>query len=113
GASTVLSNSEGGSSGVSGAGGGGGASYVAPSLAGNAVSDISSEAGSKRNGTGTGADGSVELTWVLCDYDLEVTKSVDGPAQDTGLTTWTVEVTNNGPDDMAIGDTVTLTDTLP
>ncbi|WP_313410054.1 hypothetical protein, partial [Aeromicrobium sp.] len=106
---TVLSNSQGGSSGVSG----GGASYVAPAIAGAAATDIASSAGPKRNGSGVGADGSVSLTWVPCDYDLGVVKSAEGPAQDTGLTTWTVAVTNNGPDDMAIGDTVTLTDTLP
>ncbi|WP_320669425.1 Ig-like domain-containing protein [Patulibacter defluvii] len=101
--------------GVGGAGGGGGASYVAtdgPISTG--VRDISSAAGPKRTDPGKGADGSVELRWVPCNYDLAVEKSVSPTKAAPGSTvTWTVRITNEGPDPMTQGDTVTLSDDLP
>ncbi len=122
GASTVIKNTEPDGSGtvrntVAGGGGGGGSSFVADS-----ATDISATAVGRVTGTGTGAAGSIVLDWVECDYDLAVTKTVaveDGAAATTGtaisgdLLTWTVTVTNNGPQAMTRGDVVTLRDTLP
>ncbi len=103
--------------GVGGGGGGGGASFVAATAAdgdSTPVEDVSSAAGPKLAGTGNGADGSVTLTWVPCRYDLSVVKTVTPETGPTGTrVTWTVRVTNTGPDPMTRGDLVTLTDTLP
>ncbi|MCW5951466.1 MAG: hypothetical protein KIT69_04340 [Propionibacteriaceae bacterium] len=118
GASTTLNGSGTAvAGGNAGGGGGGGSSLVADATPGDlpgSPSGLASSAG-PRLGTshdGAGADGLVSFEWIPCDYDLEVNKSVTGPDQD-GLTAWTVTITNNGDDDMTIGDTVTLTDTLP
>ena len=102
---------------LSGAGGGGGASYVNPAStdgAGTAPTAISSSAGAKQTAAGAGASGAVTLTWVMCDYDLKVTKSVatTNPVNG-GSVTWTVSVQNLGPDAMTQGDTLTLADALP
>jgi len=116
GASTVVQNS--GSLQIAGAGGGGGSSYVAPSIplgAGTSTpSLISSIAGVKLPGAGSGAPGSVSLVWNSCVYDLSVDKSV-APLNTAinGTVTWTVAVTNIGPAAMTQGDTVTITDSLP
>ncbi len=103
--------------GVNGGGGGGGASYVAPTSpngVGTAVSAVSSSVGPKLAGVGNGAIGAVQLTWVSCGYDLQVAKSVSPtPVQSGGVVTWSVTVTNLGPEPMSRGDTVTLTDSLP
>ena len=117
GASTV-GNGSGGQvpGGVSGAGAGGGASSVAATSpdGSTAVTGISSAPGPKLPATGNGAAGQVQLQWVPCDYDLAVTKSAaPGTVAPGDTITWTVTVTNLGPDAMTQGDTVTLTDTLP
>ncbi len=115
GGASTLGNGSGGPivNGIAGAGGGGGSSSVATTALGG-PSAVSSAVGPRRATGGDGADGAVTLTWVPCDYDLGVIKSVSSPAASVGATvTWTIEVTNNGPDPMTQGDTVTLTDTLP
>src|SRR5690606_34601043 len=103
---------------VSGGGGGGGSSYIAgtlPLLNGSvAPQDIAADLGARRATVGAGAAGSVTLDWIPCDYDLAVTKTVDDPTPLIGDTVeWTITVTNNGPDFMTRGDTVTISDTLP
>ncbi|WP_149203487.1 Ig-like domain-containing protein [Actinotalea subterranea] len=116
GASTLIKNSDNGILDVAGAGGGGGSSFVAAG-----ATDVTSAPFGRETGVGAGQDGYVELAWVPCAYDLAVEKSatVDpaGAAPDVALpgstVTWTVTVTNNGPEAMTRGDLVTLTDTLP
>ena len=55
--------------------------------------------GPKLGAAGNGAAGQVELEWVPCDYDLAVTKSAAPTTAAPGDTiTWTVAVTNLGPD---------------
>ncbi|WP_244931874.1 Ig-like domain-containing protein [Nocardioides sp. W7] len=119
GAASTVGNGNGGLSngGVTGAGGGGGASFVAadsPGLPGFAVSGLSSVAVGERATAGSGQDGDVVLDFVPCDYDLAVTKTVDDTTPAPGDTvTWTVTVTNNGPEPMTRGDLLTIDDTLP
>ncbi len=122
GASTIIQNSQSDGTGtrietVAGGGGGGGSSYVAAGATG-----VSASAVGRQTGTGSGADGSISLTWVPCAYDLAVTKTVSvdgGPAAATASAqpgdtlTWTVTVTNQGPAAMTRGDVVTLRDVLP
>ncbi|WP_426243191.1 Ig-like domain-containing protein [Nocardioides sp. LHG3406-4] len=100
--------------GVGGAGGGGGASFIDlgnPSGGSGGPIDISSTLGPKLSGQGDGADGAVTLAWIPCDYDLAVTKTSPDPNVPQGGTiTWTVTVTNNGPEPMTSGDLVTLVD---
>ncbi|WP_283248402.1 DUF7507 domain-containing protein [Leucobacter allii] len=97
-----------------GAGGGGGSTFVSdsallsdPALAKNRV-----PAG--QEGEGDTLPGQVTFEWIMCDYDLSVAKSVVGePVYEDGQTvTYSVTVTNEGADDMAIGDTVSLVDDL-
>ncbi|GAA4734032.1 hypothetical protein GCM10023350_17010 [Nocardioides endophyticus] len=119
GAASTVGNGNGGLSqgGVTGAGGGGGASFIAadsPGLPGFAASGISSEAVGERATAGVGQNGDVRLDFVPCDYDLAVTKTVDNTTPAPGDTvTWTVTVTNNGPEPMIRGDLLTIDDTLP
>lgn len=117
GASTIIQNGDGGIDTVAGGGGGGGSSFVAGTAQG-----LTSVLTGDQTGTGAGADGSLVLDWVACDYDLAVTKSFavdDAPTGSPDLApvgstiTWTVTVVNNGPQAMTRGDTVTLADTLP
>lgn len=93
-----------------GGGGGGGASYSADSALVSALGlDKNRDADS-----GAALAAFVEFDWVMCDYDLAVSKSVVGaPVFEDGATVrYSVTVTNNGPEDMAVGDTVTLADDL-
>ncbi len=93
-----------------GGGGGGGASYSADDALISALGlDKNRDADS-----GAALAAFVEFDWVMCDYDLAVSKSVVGaPVFEDGATVrYSVTVTNNGPEDMAVGDTVTLTDAL-
>ena len=111
GASTVADT-------VSGAGGGGGSSWVSatsPTAVGAAPTSVSGAAGTASPaGVGSGATGSIAIDWLPCLYGLSVTKAVSAPTVDAGdSVTWTVTVTNNGPDPMTRGDTVDLTDLLP
>ncbi len=103
---------------VSGAGGGGGSSFVvagSPVAAGTAPTAVSGSGG-PASGTGSvaGAAGLATIDWLPCLYDLAVTKTVSpDPVNAGAAATWTVAVTNNGPDPMTRGDTIDLTDTLP
>ncbi len=111
GSSTVGVNS-------TGAGGGGGSSFVratAPTVAAPAPTAISGSTGAATAaGAVNGANGSIAINWVPCDYELAITKSVSPtPVRAGEAAVWTVSVTNNGPDPMTRGDTITLTDTLP
>lgn len=92
-----------------GGGGGGGSTFVSnsalvadPNVAQNVTAD------------GSAAEPRISLEWVMCSYDLSVTKSVVGtPVFEDGQTVrYSVTVTNDGDDDMAVGDTVSLVDDL-
>ena len=92
-----------------GGGGGGGSSYVA-----NSALLSATDLAKNRDDKGAAKSAFVEFEWVMCAYDLAVTKSVVGtPVYESGDTVrYSVTVTNNGADDMAIGDTVSLVDEL-
>src|SRR6185369_264637 len=63
---------------------------------------------------GAGATGSIHIDWLPCVYTLTVNKTRLSPSVLAGgALTWSVTVTNTGPDAMTQGDTVTLTDLLP
>ena len=102
---------------VTGGGGGGGSSYVAsqsPTVTATAPTAISGSNGTIAGAGNPGANGQVSLDWVPCLYDLTTTKTVSPSPVIAGQTaTWTLTVTNNGPDAMTLGDTVTIGDTLP
>lgn len=102
-----------GSGGVSfvGGGGGGGSSYAADS---GLIDDGSLALAKNRDAEGAADGAFVSFEWVMCAYDLTVTKTVVGnPVYEDGATVrYAVTVTNNGGDDMAVGDTVSLVDDL-
>ncbi len=111
GASTVNTS-------VTGAGGGGGSSYIAlasPVPTGMAATAISGSTGAMTaSGAVSGANGSLNVDWRPCIFDLALTKSASPISMSAGGTaTWTIAVKNNGPDPMTKGDTLDLTDTLP
>ncbi|WP_129339568.1 Ig-like domain-containing protein [Cellulomonas endophytica] len=117
GASTTIYDGYRDLRGITGGGGGGGSSFVAPAVAlggtTTAPTDVASTAGQRRTDPGPGADGSVDLEWLPCAYDLAVTKTAAAPSALVGDTlAWTVTVTNQGPDAMTRGDVVDLADTL-
>ncbi|HNA98989.1 MAG TPA: hypothetical protein PLC19_05920 [Marmoricola sp.] len=94
GASTTGNNNTAG-------GGGGGASFVSPT-----TTFISGGLAAEE------ADGSMSLTWRVCDYNLSVAKTASAKSVAPGQTvTYTVVVSNQGPDPMGGGDTVTIRDT--
>ena len=103
-----------------GGGGGGGASYVAATTndgLGSAFISISSaaagNAGPIAEPGADGSDGFARITYIPCDYDLTVDKTVSPTTATAGDTvTFTVVVTNNGPDHMTLGDTVTVNDNV-
>ncbi len=102
---------------VTGAGGGGGSSWVigtSPVVSANVPTAISGSNTAQTAQSANGADGSVTIDWVPCQYDLAMTKTVaTSPIVAGGRATWTVKITNNGPDPMTRGDTISLADTLP
>jgi uncharacterized repeat protein (TIGR01451 family) len=111
GASTISSS-------VTGGGGGGGSSWVSatsPTAVGAAPTAVSGAAGTASPaGSGSGASGSIAIDWLPCLYGLSVSKSVSTPSVNAGgAVTWTVTVTNDGPDPMTRGDTIDLADLLP
>ena len=111
GASTVNSS-------VTGGGGGGGSSWVvatSPTVSAGAPTGVGGSAGATpAGGAVAGANGSLSVDWLPCQYDLALTKTVaTSPVIAGGTVTWTIKVTNNGPDPMTKGDTLDLTDTLP
>jgi uncharacterized repeat protein (TIGR01451 family) len=117
GSSTVLAAGTGNLSGA-GAGGGGGSSFVtaaSPTFAAPAPTSVSGTIGvPTAAGSVAGAAGTATIDWVPCKYQLNVTKSASPtPVKAGAKTTWTVTVTNAGPDPMTRGDTITLDDTLP
>ena len=102
---------------VTGGGGGGGSSFVAsasPVVTGPAPTAVTGSAGVRPVLGAAGANGSLSVDWVPCVYDLALTKTPSATSVNAGgKITWTISVTNNGPDPMTRGDLVTLTDTLP
>ena len=101
-----------------GAGGGGGSSWVRGTSVDAAASTPTSITGvagtASPSGSGSGVTGAITITWIPCNYDLALTKTVSSPSVNAGgQVTWTVTVRNNGPYPMTRGDTVDLTDTLP
>ncbi len=104
GGASSIGNGSGGAvtDGITGAGGGGGASFV------SALVDFDSASlGSRAQGT----DGYATFDWVMCDYDLALTKVAATDVFEDGVPVeYTVTVTNLGTQDMAVGDTVTVTD---
>ncbi|WP_285873070.1 DUF7507 domain-containing protein [Agromyces mediolanus] len=94
-----------------GGGGGGGSSFVSDS--GLLVPDTL-DLSKNRDADGEAQRGFVEFDWVMCSYDLAVSKQVVGtPVYEDGATVrYAVTVTNQGADDMAIGDTVSVVDEL-
>ena len=103
---------------VTGGGGGGGSSWVAatsPTVGAPVPSGITGSAGTTTaTGTVAGANGQLDIDWLPCQYDLALTKTASpSPVKAGGKITWTVAVTNNGPDPMTKGDTLDLADTLP
>ena len=102
---------------VTGAGGGGGSSWVvgtSPVASGGAPTAISGSNTAQTAQSVNGSDGSVTIDWVPCQYDLSMTKTVaTSPIVAGGRATWTVTITNSGPDPMTRGDVITLADTLP
>jgi hypothetical protein len=102
-----------GSGGVSfvGGGGGGGSSYAADSAL---IGDGSLALAKNRDAEGAADGAFVTFEWVMCAYDLSVSKTVVGnPVYEDGATVrYAVTVTNNGGDDMAVGDTISLVDDL-
>jgi uncharacterized repeat protein (TIGR01451 family) len=110
GASTINST-------VTGAGGGGGSSFVrgtSPIALTSVPTNVSGAAGTSSTGSNNGTTGAVTLDWIPCVYSLGITKTASAAAVKVGdKVIWTVTVTNNGPDPMTRGDTITLTDTLP
>ncbi|GAA3938008.1 DUF7507 domain-containing protein [Microbacterium soli] len=104
GGASTISNGAGGAvaGGPTGAGGGGGSSFVSTD-----VDFDSAELGSRAQGT----DGYATFDWVMCDFDLALTKVASTDVFEDGVPVeYTVTVTNLGAEDMAIGDTVTVTD---
>ena len=109
---------------VGGSGGGGGSSFISgtavdglgsvPTLVSSALASAGGPGDRGEGATSDGADGLIDLQWVMCDYNLDIEKSVTPTSALVGDTvTWTVSVTNTGPDPMTQGDTVTITDSLP
>lgn len=100
-----------------GGGGGGGSSFVTPDsalLSDVALSRNSLPGNDPEVDDGLAAPAFATLEWVMCDYNLSIEKSVVGNPvfEDGGTVQYSVTITNDGPDIMAIGDTVTLIDDL-
>ncbi|MDI6022163.1 hypothetical protein QBL02_01240 [Leucobacter sp. UT-8R-CII-1-4] len=103
-----------------GGGGGGGSSFVSSSIDQDTFSIAKN-----RDEDGKAHAAYISFEWVMCDYNLEITKSVVGAVDEDGelvrstpvfedgdTVRYAVTVTNSGADAMAIGDTVTLVDDL-
>lgn len=103
-----------------GGGGGGGSSFVSSSIDQDTFSIAKN-----RDDNGKAHSAYIEFEWVMCDYNLEIAKSVVGVVDEDGelvresavfedgdTVRYSVTVTNSGADAMAIGDTVTLVDDL-
>lgn len=104
--------------GRTGGGGGGGASFIVGNVALPSFNLPTLISGFRDYPThsvsGNGANGSVSMVWVPCNYSLNINKTVSPNTINAGGTViWTVTVQNVGPDPMTRGDTLTLTDLLP
>ena len=89
-------------------GGGGGTSYVDATV----VTAITPTTAVANPPTGDQIAAEAGISWVMCRYDLGVAKTPGPTPVNVGDTaTWTVEVTNNGPDDMSIHKTAGTADT--
>jgi uncharacterized repeat protein (TIGR01451 family) len=93
---------------IVGGGGGGGSSFFSTAHGATFIDQAEGDSlapdGASRNGTG-------EIEWVPCNYDLSVTKTAAAEVFESGTpVTYTLVITNNGPDLMGIDDTVTVTD---
>jgi len=97
-----------------GGGGGGGSTFVSDSALLSGIDLAKNRIPAGEENEGDTLPGHVTFEWVMCSYDLSVTKSVVGaPVYEDGQTVqYSVTVTNEGEDDMAIGDTVSLVDDL-
>lgn len=95
---------------IIGGGGGGGSSYF------HAAGGASFIAPPSDSGEGLAPDvasrnGTAEIAWIPCNYDLSVTKTASTKTFEAGVpVTFTVTVKNEGTQPMGIGDTVSLTD---
>lgn len=102
GAATVGNGAGGAEPDEPGGAGGGGSSFVS-----ELVTFDSGALGSREDGT----DGFATFDWVMCDYDLALEKTAASDVFEEDVPVeYTVTVTNLGPEAMAIGDTVTVSD---
>ena len=107
---------------IGGSGGGGGSSFISDlspdGLATPGVLDAATQAAAGGPGaaglaTTDGTDGLLNIDWQRCEYDLSIDKTASPTAALVGQTvTYTIVVTNNGPDSMTRGDTVTIRDNV-
>lgn len=97
-----------------GSGGGGGSSFIADSSLISSPAIENNRAMDEEGHAGRAEPAFASFEWVMCDYNLSIEKKVVGnPVYEEGSTVrYAVTVTNDGPDVMAIGDTVTLIDDL-
>ncbi len=97
-----------------GGGGGGGASFAAESIDAATLDLGKNRAGADAANPGSALPAYAKFEWVMCDYNLAISKSVVGaPVFEDGATVrYSVTVKNTGDEDMAIGDTVTVLDDL-
>ncbi|WP_157514897.1 DUF7507 domain-containing protein [Nocardioides sp. J54] len=110
GASTVGDVS-GVNGGIIGGGGGGGSSYFATADTGASFIAPAPDSGEALAPNGGGRNGTAQLDWEPCTYDLTVAKSAGSKVFEPGVpVTFKVVVTNNGAERMGLGDTVTITD---
>lgn len=102
---------------VTGAGGGGGSSWVtatSPVATADVPTGVAGANSPETAQNANGVDGEVTIDWIPCQYDLDITKTADSVSVVAGETVvWTITITNNGPDAMTRGDTISLADTLP
>ncbi len=102
---------------ITGGGGGGGSSFVVASpvvSAGTLPAPTGVAAAANTTLSTPGANGSLGIDWLPCEYNLNLTKTVaPSPVNAGDKATWTIAITNAGPDPMTRGDTIDLTDTLP
>ncbi|XBB66893.1 hypothetical protein ABFU82_22715 [Nocardioides sp. WV_118_6] len=108
GGATTIGDVNGANGLIIGGGGGGGSSFFANAQGAVYIDQPTggslAENTPSRNGTG-------EIAWEPCDYDLSVTKTAAAEVFESGTpVTYTIKVTNHGPDLMGIDDTVTVTD---
>ena len=95
---------------IIGGGGGGGSSFF-DDVDGATLIAPAPDSGEGLAPNGGQRNGTAEIEWVPCNYDLSVTKTASAKQFEAGVpVTFTVTVKNNGPERMGIGDTVSITD---